>query len=72
VAARAHAEFDAAAAAMRACDARAMRPARLMGATYAALLDRIERRGWSPPTARVSLPAWQKLWIALRHLPIAG
>jgi phytoene synthase len=72
VAARAHAEFDAAAAAMRACDARAMRPARLMGATYAALLDRIERRGWSPPPARVSLPAWQKLWIALRHLPIAG
>ena len=30
----------------RRCDRRAMRPARLMGATYAAILARLERRGW--------------------------
>jgi phytoene synthase len=38
-----------------------------MGATYAALLARLERRGWSQPAGRVSLPKWQKLWLALRH-----
>ena len=53
--------------AMRRCDAKAMKPARLMGATYAAILSRLERRGWSPPHERVSLPAWQKLWLALRY-----
>ena len=45
----------------------AMKPARLMGATYAAILSRLERRGWSRPHERVSLPAWQKLWLALRY-----
>jgi phytoene synthase len=63
----AHQHFRAAAAAMQHCDAKAMKPARLMGATYAAVLSRLERRGWSPPPERVSLPAWQKLWLALRH-----
>jgi phytoene synthase len=67
VAALAHQHFRAAADAMRRCDARAMKPARLMGATYAAILSRLERRGWSPPHDRVSLPAWQKLWLALRY-----
>ena len=54
--------------AMRACDRQAMRPARLMGATYAALLERLDARGWSAPAERVSLPKWQKLWIVARHL----
>ena len=67
VAALAHQHFRAAASAMRHCDPRAMKPARLMGATYAAILSRLERRGWSPPHARVSLPGWQKLWLALRY-----
>jgi presqualene diphosphate synthase len=67
VAALAHQHFRAAAAAMRACDAKAMKPARLMGATYAAILSRLERRGWSRPDERVSLPTWQKLWLVLRH-----
>lgn len=67
VAARAHEHFAAAAAAMAECDPRAMRPARLMGETYAAVLRRLERRGWHRPAERVSLPLWQKLWIALRH-----
>jgi squalene synthase HpnD len=72
VAALAHRHFDAAAAAMADCDRRAMRPARLMAATYAALLRRIERRGWNRPAERISLPAWQKLWIALRHSGALG
>ncbi len=67
VAALAHEHFQAASQAMRRCDGRAMKPARLMGATYAAILSRLERRGWSPPHERVSLPAWQKLWLAVRY-----
>ncbi len=67
VAAQARGYFAAAAAAMRHCDRRAMRPARLMGATYAAILARVERRGWHDLDTPAKLPAWQKLWIALRH-----
>jgi len=52
---------------MRACDARAMRPARLMKETYAAILARLERRGWQAIGESVSVPAWQKLWLALRY-----
>ena len=60
--------FRRADAAMARCDRRAMRPARLMGATYAALLRRLQRDGWRDLRTRVSLPTWQKLWIALRHM----
>jgi len=64
----AHAHFAAAHLAERRCNPRAMRPARLMGATYAAILRRLEHRGWASPTQRVSLPKWQKLWIAACYL----
>jgi phytoene synthase len=67
VAALAREQFRTAAAAMRCCDAKAMKPARLMSATYAAILSRLEHRGWSPPQERVSLPAWLKFWLALRY-----
>jgi phytoene synthase len=66
VAEAAHGHFRAAEAAMRDCAPRAMRPARLMGATYAAILRRAERGGWNP-ARRPSLPAWEKLWLALRY-----
>jgi phytoene synthase len=66
MAAQAHRHFREADAAMARCLPRAMRPARLMGATYAALLERLQRRGWSQPDVQVRLPKWQKLWIALR------
>ena len=59
--------FAQAREAMAHCDQRAMKPARLMGATYTALLDRIARRGFSPPLERIGLTKWQKLWIALRY-----
>jgi presqualene diphosphate synthase len=67
VAALAHQHFHAAHESMQRCDAKAMKPARLMGATYAAVLARLERRGWLRPDERVSVPAWQKLWLALRY-----
>ena len=63
----AHGHFRDAHAAMAESDRRAMKPARLMGATYAALLARLERTGWAHPEIRVGLPAWQKLWIAMRY-----
>jgi phytoene synthase len=66
MAALAHRHFAQAEAAMARCVPRAMRPARLMGATYAALLDRLQRRGWAQPEVPVKLPRWQKLWLALR------
>jgi presqualene diphosphate synthase len=59
--------FRESAAAMRRCDRRAMRPARLMGATYASLLARLERRGWRDLERPAKLPKWNKLWIALRY-----
>ena len=68
MAAQAHMHFDSAHAAMGRCDPRAMKPARLMGATYAALLDALQARGWSALDVPVRLTRWQKLWIALRHL----
>jgi phytoene synthase len=66
LAALAHGYFAEAREAMAACDRRAMKPARLMGATYAAILSRLEQRGWSRLDQRAGLPAWQKLWVALR------
>ena len=52
---------------MALCDRRAMKPARLMAATYAAILTRLQATGWSDPTYRASLPKWQKLFLVLRH-----
>jgi len=67
VAAEAHRHFDDAHAAMRLCAPAAMRPARLMGAAYDALLHRLERRGWNRLDQPVRVPRWQKLLIALRY-----
>jgi phytoene synthase len=52
---------------MAECDRRAMKPARLMGATYAAVLTRLERRGWRALDVPAKLPKWEKLWIAARY-----
>jgi len=67
VASLAHGYFAQAKAAMARCDRRAMKPARLMGATYAAILSRLETRGWDDPARRVSLSTWRKAAIALRY-----
>jgi phytoene synthase len=66
LAASARQHFRAAASAMARCDRQAMKPARLMGATYQALLTTLERRGWHRPEVPVSLPKWRKAWIGLR------
>jgi phytoene synthase len=58
--------FRAAMAAMRACDPKAMRPARIMAATYAEVLRALRRRGWERLTVPVRVPAWRKLGILLR------
>lgn len=67
VSALAHTYFDDARKAMREADRHAMRPARLMGDTYASILRRLDRRGWRNPSERVSLSALQKVWVALRY-----
>lgn len=67
VAERALARFAEAERWMALCDRRAMRPARLMGGTYRALLERLMRRGFADPARPVRLPAWQKLHLVLRH-----
>ena len=59
--------FAEAAAAMRECPRRAMRPAAVMGAVYRAILARLRRRGWRDLEREVKLPARLKLWLALRH-----
>jgi phytoene synthase len=52
---------------MSLCDRRAMRPARIMSATYHAILSELQRRGWSHPEVPVKLPKWRKLLIAARY-----
>ena len=54
--------------AMALCDARAMKPARLMAAPYRALLKRMETQGFRHPEQRVRLPAWQKAWFGFRMM----
>jgi phytoene synthase len=53
---------------MARCDRTAMKPARLMGATYGAILSKLEARGWQKLDQPVKLSKWAKIRIALRHL----
>jgi phytoene synthase len=68
MAAVARAHFRAAAGAMARCNRKAMRPARLMAASYAAILSTQERAGWRDPQRRISVPAWRKVLIALQAI----
>ena len=63
----AHAHFRDATAAMARCRPAAMRPARLMGATYAAVLAQLERRGWHRLDLPARVPKWRKLLLAARY-----
>ena len=63
----AHDYFRQAQEAMRQCDPVAMKPARLMAATYDTILSLLERRGWKRLDEGVSLPKWTKLWLACRY-----
>jgi phytoene synthase len=62
--------FYEAESAMRLCDARAMRPARLMAASYKPLLKILRDQKFDYAGGRVSLPKWRKLALAARlYLP---
>lgn len=58
--------YDEALALLPAVDRRAQRPGLIMGAIYRSVLDEIHRADYPVLTARVSLPALRKLWIAGR------
>ena len=64
---QAHRYFNSAEGAMRDCDRRAMRPARLMAASYRAVLRRLERRGWTRLDEAVKVPRLLKIWFLLRY-----
>ncbi|PYQ16864.1 MAG: squalene synthase HpnD [Acidobacteria bacterium] len=64
---RARHHYERARSLLPAVDRKAMTPAEIMAAVYAALLDEIARRGY-PPDGRVSLSRTRKAWIALRTL----
>ncbi len=64
LAARADYHFAAADAAMRRCRRRAMRPARMMAASYRPLLGIMRGQGFARPQAKPRLPKWRKLLLA--------
>jgi len=67
LAAMARAKFGEAERAMADCPRRPMRPAALMKAMYRAILDRLERRGWTALDQPVKTPKALKLWLVVRH-----
>ena len=64
---RARQHFAGAHVAMAACAKAPMRPAAIMGGVYRAILERLIVADWRDPFARISLPKWQKLWLAFRY-----
>jgi squalene synthase HpnD len=58
--------FNEAESSMLLCNRRAMRPARLMAASYRPLLDILRRQNFDYTQGRVSLPKWRKLALAAR------
>jgi phytoene synthase len=67
VAALAKRHFASAQAAMAQCAKGPMRPAAIMGGVYGAILDRLIAADWRDPQRRISLPKWQKIWLAIRY-----
>lgn len=68
IATQAQEHYTQAHAAMARCNRAAMRPARIMGGYYRAILDRLVAENWRDPSRRVRLPSWQKLWLVLCNL----
>ena len=62
---RAEQTYVEALALLPAVDRRAQRPGLIMAGIYRAVLDETRRAGF-PINARIRLPAWRKLWIAVR------
>ncbi|TDQ77732.1 farnesyl-diphosphate farnesyltransferase [Dongia mobilis] len=59
--------FAKADAAMRRCAKEPMRPARIMGAVYGAILEKLIAWDWRDFTTPIKVPKWRKLWLALRY-----
>ena len=68
IATMAEQKFAEAEAAMARCDTKAMRPARLMEASYRPLLGILRRHNFNYSGPRAKLPAWRKLTLAARLL----
>ena len=64
---RAQQHFAGARVAMSACAKSPMRPAAIMGGVYRAILERLIKADWRDPFTRISLPKWQKIWLAFRY-----
>jgi phytoene synthase len=64
---RARQHFAAAHVAMASCAKGPMRPAAIMGGVYRAILERLTKADWRDPFVRISLPKWQKIWLAFRY-----
>lgn len=60
--------FGQAEASMVQCDPKAMRPARLMAASYKPLIGILRARDFANPLSRPRLPKWRKAWLALQLL----
>lgn len=59
--------FKDADAAMKQCAKEPMRPARIMGAVYGALLDKLIAWDWRDLTTEIKVPKWRKIWLAVRY-----
>jgi phytoene synthase len=59
--------YQEADAALHLCNARTMRPARLMMQNYRRVFGKLCARGWAAPEKPVSLGKGQKLWILFRY-----
>lgn len=68
VAAIAEDNFNRANVAIAKCDAKAMRPARMMEESYRPLLDILRARRFDYKKGRVSLPKWRKMMLAVQLL----
>lgn len=53
--------------AMNQCAKGPMRPARIMGAVYGAILEKLIAWDWRDFTTPVKVPKWRKIWLALRY-----
>lgn len=58
--------YAEAAAALRVCNRRALRPAVVMMEIYRRTLERMTAAGWRETETNVSIPKLEKLWITLR------
>lgn len=59
--------FAEASALIASCDRRQVRPAVIMMEVYRRTFERLVRRGWERRCEPVSIPAAEKLWVAMRY-----